>query len=211
MNVLIAEDEPVFRRMLESTLTGWGYDVVVTADGLQAWEVLQQEDAPDLAILDWMMPGIDGLQVCRKVQDSGREHEVRPYIILVTAREAKEDIVAGLEAGANDYITKPFNREELRARLRVGVRVVELQRSLAERVNELQEALAHVKQLQGTLPICCYCKKIRNDDKYWQQVEEYISKHSEAVFSHGVCPECWETVVQPQMEETWGCRIPYEE
>jgi len=211
MNVLIAEDEPVFRRMLESTLTGWGYDVVVTADGLQAWEALQQEDAPHLAILDWMMPGIDGLQVCRKVQNLGPEHEVRPYIILVTAREAKEDIVAGLEAGANDYITKPFNREELRARLRVGVRVVELQKSLAERVNELQEALAHVKQLQGTLPICCYCKKIRNDDKYWQQVEEYISKHSEAVFSHGVCPECWETVVQPQMEETWGCRIPYEE
>jgi hypothetical protein len=71
--------------------------------------------------------------------------------------------------------------------------------------------LAHVKQLQGTLPICCYCKKIRNDDRYWQQVEDYISKHSEAIFSHGVCPECWETIVQPQMEETWGGRIPYEE
>jgi sigma-B regulation protein RsbU (phosphoserine phosphatase) len=211
MKVLIAEDEPVFRRMLEHTLNSWGYDVVVTADGLEAWKALQQEQAPELAIVDWMMPEMDGLQLCRKVQEAWGEEKVRPYLILVTAREAKEDLVAGLDAGANDYITKPFNREELRARLRVGERVVELQRSLADRVKELQEALGHVKQLQGTLPICCYCKKIRNDEKYWQQVEDYISKHSEAVFSHGVCPECWETIVQPQMEETWGCRIPYEE
>jgi len=209
VKVLIAEDDALSRRVLEDTITRSGYDLVVTTDGLQAWEELQQEDAPLLAILDWMMPGMDGLQICRKVRESPAP--VPTYLILVTTRERKEDIVAGLEAGANDYITKPFDRAELLARVRVGVRVVELQQNLAGRVRELQEALAHVTQLQGILPICCYCKKVRNDQKYWQKVEDYISEHSEVAFSHGICPECWETVVQPEVEEQLGFRIPYEE
>ena len=209
MKVLIAEDDALSRRVLEDTITRSGYDLVVTTDGLQAWEALQQEDAPLLAILDWMMPGMDGLQICRKVRESPAP--VPTYLILVTTRERKEDIVAGLEAGANDYITKPFDRAELLARVRVGVRVVELQQSLAGRVSQLQEALAHVKQLQGILPICCYCKKVRNDQKYWQKVEDYIGEHSEVAFSHGICPECWETVVQPEVEKQLGFRIPYEE
>jgi DNA-binding response OmpR family regulator len=209
MKILIAEDEPIFRRLLEDVLTKWGYDLVVTSDGTQAWEALQQENAPRLAILDWMMPGMDGLGVCRRVRESPAT--ALTYILLVTAREANEDIVAGLEAGANDYVTKPFNREELRARVGVGARMVELQFNLEERVKELQQTLAHVKQLQGILPICCYCKKVRDDDKYWQRVEDYISAHSGVDFSHSICPDCWETVVQPQMEATWGCRVPYEE
>jgi len=209
VKVLIAEDDALSRRVLEDTITRSGYDLVVTTDGLQAWEALQQEDAPLLAILDWMMPGMDGLQICRKVRESPAP--VPTYLILVTTRERKEDIVAGLEAGANDYITKPFDRAELLARVRVGVRVVELQQSLARRVSQLQEALAHVKQLQGILPICCYCKKVRNDQKYWQKVEDYIGEHSEVAFSHGICPECWETVVQPEVEKQLGFRIPYEE
>jgi sigma-B regulation protein RsbU (phosphoserine phosphatase) len=199
MDILIAEDDLVSRRTLEAMLRKWGHQVVMTADGLSAWEVLSQEGAPRLAILDWMMPGLDGLGICRRVrQTPGKEGT---YIILLTARNDKQDIVAGLESGADDYIAKPFDREELRARVNVGLRVMGLQESLAERVRELGQALKRVKQLQGLLPICCYCKSIRNDRNYWQRVEEYIVAHSDAQFTHGICPRCFDTVVQKQLRE----------
>jgi sigma-B regulation protein RsbU (phosphoserine phosphatase) len=124
-----------------------------------------------------------------------------PYLILLTAKGGREDLVTGLEAGANDYVTKPFNREELRARVQVGVRMVELQQSLADRVKALEEALARVKQLQGLLPICSYCKKIRDDQNYWQQVESYIAEHSQAQFSHSICPDCYEKLVKPELDQ----------
>src|SRR5205823_6467310 len=129
------------------------------------------------------------------------------YLILLTAREAKEDIVVGLLNGANDYVTKPFDRNELEARLQVGRRVLELQHSLATQVRELEEALCQVKLLQGLLPMCCYCKKIRDDNNYWQQLEHYLSEHSDARFSHGICPECWENKVEPQLAE-FGISVP---
>ena len=199
MKVLIAEDDLVSRRLLQATLHKWGYEVVVTGDGTSAWEVLQGRDPPPLAILDWMMPGLDGVQLCRNVR--GTPTTTPPYLILLTARGHTEDIITGLQAGANDYVTKPFDREELRARVQVGVRIVELQQSLADRVNALEEALARVKQLQGLLPICSYCKKIRDDQNYWQQVENYISEHSEAQFSHSICPECYDGRVKPELEQ----------
>jgi CheY-like chemotaxis protein len=123
------------------------------------------------------------------------------YVILLTVRDRKADIVKGLEAGADDYIAKPFHEEELRVRVLVGVRIIELQRKLSQRVDELTYALQQVKQLTGLLPICSYCKKIRDDHNYWQQVESYISKHSEALFSHCICPECFERVVKPQLDK----------
>ena len=153
-----------------------------------ACPALQAEDAPRLVILDWMMPGMEGLRICQQMRASPQP--LPTYIILLTAREQKEDVVSGLDAGANDYITKPFNRGELQARVRVGERVVELQSSLAARVKELQEALAHIKKLQGILPICIHCHRIRDDRNYWQRLEGYISEHSDAVFSHGLCPDC---------------------
>jgi DNA-binding response OmpR family regulator len=198
VKILIAEDDMVSRRLLESTLIKWDYEVVVTSDGFAAWEALQSSDPPALAILDWMMPGLDGIQVCRKVR--GTPTSTPPYLILLTAKGRREDIITGLQAGANDYVTKPFDRAELQARLQVGVRIVELQQSLADRVIELEEALARVKQLQGLLPICAYCKKIRDDQNYWQQVENYISEHSEAQFSHSICPECYERLVRPELD-----------
>jgi len=199
VRILIAEDDAVSRRLIETLLTRWGYEVTVACDGEEAWQHLQREDAPHLAILDWMMPCMGGLEICQKVREVGHPSPV--YLILLTARTGSENVVQGLETGANDYVTKPFHREELRARVQVGVRVVELQVSLAQRVRELEEALANVKQLQGLLPICSYCKKIRDDHNYWQQVESYISEHSEAIFSHGICPECFEKFVKPELNK----------
>lgn len=198
MRMLIAEDDPVSRRVLEATLMKWGHEVVVTCDGGEAWDALQREDAPSLAILDWMMPGMDGVEICRRARQAGGGL-ASLYIILLTAKGGKEDTIAGLEAGADDYLTKPFDRDELRARVQVAARVVELQHSLTSRLSELEEALSQVKQLQGILPICSYCKNVRDDQNYWQRVESYISDHSEARFSHSICPDCYETTVKSQL------------
>jgi len=199
MKVLLADDHLSFRRIPEMLLAGWGYEVVTTDDGSAALEALLAPDGPPLAILDWMMPGLDGPEVCRRARAAA---QLQPrYLILLTAKHLHEDIVAGLDAGANDFVIKPFQPEELLARLRVGVRVVELQQELVRRVGELQEALAHIKTLRGLLPICCYCKKIRDDKDYWQQLESYITDRSDATFTHGICPECYAKHVEPTLAQ----------
>jgi DNA-binding response OmpR family regulator len=199
VKILIAEDDAVSRALLETSLKKWGYQVITVTDGPQAWQTLHGPDAPELAVLDWMMPSMDGVEICRKAREIPQTHST--YIILLTARGGRGDVVKGLEAGADDYIVKPYDLSELRARMQVGVRLVELQHTLANRVRELEEALARVKQLNGLLPICSYCKKIRDDRNYWQQVEGYISKHSEAQFSHGICPDCYEKIIGPELEK----------
>lgn len=199
MKVLIAEDEPDSRQLLQIIVERWGYEAAPVCDGVEALEALQQEDAPQLALLDIMMPRMDGLEVCRRVKQNSKD--VPAYIIMLTAKTLAKEIVSGLEAGADDYLTKPFDPHELRARIQVGERILELQKNLAMRVSELEEALSSVKQLQGLLPICSYCKKIRGDQDYWEQVESYISKHSEAQFSHGICPDCYAQYVTPDMEK----------
>jgi sigma-B regulation protein RsbU (phosphoserine phosphatase) len=198
MKVLVADDDVVTRRLLETTLKSWGYEVCVATDGAEALRILEDGPRPDIALLDWVMPERDGPEVCRIIR--ARPQTVPVYVVLLTALGGRQNIIHGLQAGADDYITKPFDREELRARLEVGRRIVELQRSLTERVQQLEDALACVKQLQGLVPICSYCKKIRNDRNYWQQLESYLSDHSEAQFSHGICPECYEKIVRPELE-----------
>ncbi|MBJ6724666.1 response regulator [Geomesophilobacter sediminis] len=136
MKILIAEDNAGIRTVILNMLVTWGYEVVTAADGNEAWDKLQGEDAPMLVLLDWMMPGLDGLEICRRLRE--KKTPVPPYVLFLTCRDNTRDIVTALEAGANDYVTKPFQAEELRARLQVGLRVVELQSALNQRVEELQ-------------------------------------------------------------------------
>lgn len=207
MRILIAEDDRISRHVLKTMLDKWGYDVVAVHDGAQAWEELQKPNAPQVALLDWMMPALDGVEVVKRSRLSGAMTPT--YFILVSARAAKEDMVAALEAGADDYVTKPFDQNELRARLQVGLRVVDLQHRLADRVQELEESLNQVKLLQGLLPICSYCKKVRDDSNYWHQVEQYVAERSLAQFSHSICPGCWVNVVKPDLAKQ-GIKIPDE-
>jgi signal transduction histidine kinase len=146
MKIVVADDNLFYRSMLEATLADWGYEVVTVADGAEAWELLKDRGGPPIALLDWMMPGVDGLELCRRVRALGRSDP--PYLILLTAKGGKEDVVAGLKSGADDYISKPFDRDELRARLQTGRRIVSLQRSLAVRVQELEHALSSAQKLE---------------------------------------------------------------
>lgn len=195
MTILIAEDEPVARHMLTTTLERWGYEPVVYSNGSDAWARLEQDDPPQVAILDWMMPGMNGPDICLRIRQ--RPASAAPiYVILLTAKSERDAVVTGLDAGADDFVTKPFHAGELQARVRVGLRIVDLQARLADRVSELETALSRVKQLHGLLPICAYCKKIRDDQNYWSRVESYISKHADVQFSHGICPECYKAEIR---------------
>ncbi len=195
--ILIAEDDFVSRKLLHKSLMNWGYEVEVVEDGAAALDALNREDAPRLAILDWMMPGMTGVDVCKAIRMNHTGSY--KYIILLTALEQTEHIVEGFESGADDYISKPFQAQELKARLKVGLRILELQKSLSDHIYKLQDALNNIKELQGLLPICSYCKRIRDDKNYWQQVEGYISEHTKVQFSHSICPDCYESVVEPAL------------
>ncbi|MCA9473131.1 MAG: response regulator transcription factor [Nitrospirales bacterium] len=199
MTILVADDDPVTQALLVRSLTGFGQNVVQYDNGCEAMAFLENATQPTIGILDWVMPGLNGPEICRALKDVNRD--ARPlYLVLVTTKGNRDDIVQGLEAGADDYMTKPFDLQELRARVGVGLRVLSLQEKLDDRVHRLEEALSEVKQLQGLLPICSYCKKIRDDQNYWQQLEEYFSDRAEVQFSHGVCPHCFEKEIVPQLQ-----------
>ena len=192
MRALVADDDLATAALLQRTLERWGLDVIVAHDGLEALKAVQEDPGIGLAVLDWSMPGLDGPEVCRRIRaDPSRAHL---HLLLLTAREGRADVVSGLDAGADDYLSKPFDPEVLRARVHVGLRVLKLKERLAERVAELETALSKVKQLHGLLPICSYCKHVRTDGDYWEQVEQYVSDHTDLQFSHGVCPACYDKV-----------------
>lgn len=199
MKVLIAEDDRFSRRMLEEQLTRWGYTVLAAQDGAEAWVLLQMQDGPEIAILDWMMPEIDGLELCRRC----REHPTLKsmHVLMLTAKGDTSSIVEALEAGADDYVVKPFHQAELRARIHAGARIVELRNELNERIRELQKAHLQVRQLQGLLPICSYCKRIRDVASQWQNLESFITTHSDTQISHGICPDCYERIVKPEIDQ----------
>lgn len=192
MKILIADDSSTIRSYVSGLLSGWGHEVIEAGDGAEAWNLIQST-APQLAVLDCVMPELDGLELCKRIRGSAPPTNL--YVLMLTGLSETKDIVAGLNAGANDFITKPFKEEEFQARINVGVRMVELQAQLATRIFELEKAVAENSQLRGLLPICVYCKSVRDDQNYWKSVERYLSENTGVQFTHGVCPKCWKNVV----------------
>lgn len=154
MRALVADDDTASRLLLQRMLTKWGYDVVTASEGEEAWNILTGDNSPDLAVLDWMMPGLDGVEVCRRIR--ALDLSSPPYLILLTSRGDKQDIATGLESGASDYVQKPFDHDELRARLLVGRRFAELNSKLLETQRELQrqaltDPLTHIMNRRAIL------------------------------------------------------------
>lgn len=185
--VLIVEDNPKNVQVLGTILMEGGYQVAVASSGPAALELVPKIK-PDLILLDIMMPEMDGYEVCRRLKSVDATREIP--IIFLTAKTETDDIVKGFDLGAADFITKPFRAKELLARVNTHISLLRLQQDLKRQNQELAEALANVKTLTGLLPICAWCKKIRNDTGYWEQVEEYIRHRTTAHFTHGLCPDC---------------------
>jgi DNA-binding response OmpR family regulator len=179
MNILIADDDPTSRIVLAATLKKLGHQVTVAKNGAEAWTVFENGEVP-LLISDMVMPDVHGLELCRRIRAAKRPQYT--YIILLTSVSGQSGYLVGMRAGADDFINKPLDEEQLAVRL-----------AFAERILKLQ---SQVKQLSGLLPICCVCKKVRDDQNYWQQVESYISKRTGAQFSHGYCPDCFKNALQ---------------
>lgn len=191
--ILAVDDEPFNIQLIKSTLKD-EYDIIMALNGYKAISQIK-EYMPDLILLDVMMPDINGFEVCNIIKSDLTFADIP--VIFLTALNTQEAELTGLELGGIDYITKPINCALLRLRVRNHIELkkhsdlVKAQRDILEsQKKELEEALARVKKLEGVIPICGYCKKIRDDKQSWHQLEAYISEHSEAVFSHGACPEC---------------------
>ena len=191
MHILIADDESVSRTVLVRTLEQWGHEVEVVVDGLEACTRLIVPGAPPLAILDWGMPGLEGPEVCRSVRAAALR--LQPYLVMLTARHTPEDLAEALEAGADDFLSKPFNRVELMARLHAGMRILNLHRALTDRIQELEESRQREHHLRTLMPICAYCKKIRGDRDEWEPIDQYLAEHGYR-FTHAVCPSCLDSV-----------------
>jgi len=180
MKILIAEDDPVASKVLRLTLEQAGHETIVVANGAAAWEKILSHPV-SVVVSDWMMPELDGLQLCRRIRElMDRDYT---YFILLTANHAgRDNLTLAMDAGIDDFLQKPLDRDAIWMRLRVAERILAFNRQ--------------VRQLGELLPICAYCKKIRDDGTYWKQFESYIQEHTGSNFSHGVCPECFEQQLQ---------------
>jgi DNA-binding response OmpR family regulator len=183
MRILVAEDDPTARHALNGLLRALGHDVIAVADGEEALEHCSLDPVP-VVITNWQMPHIDGLELCRRIRAARRRRYT--YIIVVTAYEGRENFLTGMEAGADDFVTKPLDAAMLAARLRVAERVISLQ--------------AEVSHLKGLLPICMYCHKIRDGQDSWHPIDQYLAERTNSHLSHGICPDCFDVQVQ---EHAW--------
>ncbi len=185
MKILAVEDDPVARAVLHQALLRLGHEVIDAADGTEALRLLEKEPVR-VIVSDWMMPEMDGLALCRAVR--GRVDADYVYFILLTSRTADVDNQReAIEAGVDDFLSKPLNSQDIWMRLRVAERILRY--------------ATEVRQLEAFLPICGYCKKVRDDQNYWQQIESYINERTGTDFSHSVCPDCYQRVVMPELEK----------
>jgi len=195
IKVLVVEDDPFFQRVLVKRLLAEGYQVFTAGDGREGMKAIVSFE-PDLVISDWMMPEVDGLELCQSVKTGLRE--AAPYFVLLTAKGEISNKLLALDTGADDYLVKPCDQGELMARVRAGLRIVLLTQDLRATVEnlhvanaDLQSAQAEVERLsQQMLPICAFCRRVRDGDGDWYTLEEYLSRHTQADFTHGICPEC---------------------
>ena len=180
--ILVADDAALLRRLACRSLGE--HQTIEAQDGYEALDLIQ-EHRPDIAILDWMMPGLSGVELCRMVRAERRARY--PYFILVTALSGKGSYLEGMGAGADDFVTKPYDMDELGARLRVAQRIVSLQ--------------TEVQQLQRLLPVCGYCRRIRDTRETWSTPEQYLAEHAELLLTHSICPDCYAGQVEPELDE----------
>jgi CheY-like chemotaxis protein len=185
MKILIAEDDPVSVKILQFALEHYGHQVVTSASGTEAWEIFDR-DPVRVIVSDWMMPGLDGLELCQKIRQ--RPKTDYTYFILLTAiGTGRDNLRKAMAAGIDDFLTKPLDREAIMMRLRVAERILEF--------------TTQIRQLKQLIPICMYCKRVRDDTDYWDQVESYIHTHTGSNFSHGICPECFDKQVESLTRE----------
>jgi phosphoserine phosphatase RsbU/P len=176
MKILISEDDPVAAKILKHALEASGHEVILTVDGIEAWESFDRNPVR-VIVSDWLMPGLDGLGFCKKIRE--RKKTLYTYFILLTSQETKpENYELATEAGVDDFLTKPLHRPTIQMRLRVAERILKF--------------TTEIRQLKELIPICTYCRKIRNDGNYWQLVEAYIQEQTGSNFTHSVCPTCVE-------------------
>jgi sigma-B regulation protein RsbU (phosphoserine phosphatase) len=193
MKILAAEDDPVLRVILTRTLGKLGHEVVEAADGQAAWNCLLTAPVR-IVVSDWMMPKVSGLELCRRIR--ARETPDYIYFILLTVQDATEENKRkAADAGVDDFLVKPLNPTDLWLRLRVAERII--------------HSTTRIRQLEGLLPICSYCRKVRNDRDYWQQIENYVREHTGAKLSHSICPDCYERIVVPQLKSAGLTAPPY--
>ena len=187
MEILVIDDNEDVNLLLRIQLEEMGYKVATASNGVEAWEKFNQGNF-SIVVSDWLMPQVDGLELCRKIRTASTPSYC--YVILLTVMSGKSNYLDAISAGVDDFISKPYDPDELRARLLVAERIVRLQK--------------HIRRLEGVLSTCMYCKKIRDQNKAWVDIEEYISQRSEASFSHDVCPDCYAEHVKPELDGKAG-------
>jgi DNA-binding response OmpR family regulator len=202
MKVLLANDDPVLARTLSAAVVSWGFTAETVPGSQAAGDWLRTALGPCLVVLDLESAGAGNLEIYRRL----RGHPDGPpvYCLLLNGSASAAEVLEVLRAGADDCLSKPFGHEDLFARIQVGARVLGLQQELKSRMGQLAEAQARVNHLQALLPICCYCKNVRSDENYWQKVEHYFAEHAAVQFSHGICPNCYHTIVEPALRKH-GC------
>jgi sigma-B regulation protein RsbU (phosphoserine phosphatase) len=182
MKILLAEDDPIATAVIDAALRKLGHEVQQASDGPSAWALFANSQAR-LVVSDWVMPGFDGLEFCRRIRERGGDYTY--FILLSNLSTSGGNLERAVAGGVDDFLNKPVNVDELRLRLHVAERILNY--------------ATQVRQLESFIPICTYCKKVRNDKNYWDQIETYINAHTGSQFSHGVCPECYDRVLVPQM------------